>query len=416
MQRIRALPVLHERWDCQQCGICCRGAQVALNDEDLAQLKEQRWEEHSDFQGVTTVQRTGWLSDDYHLAHRPDGSCVFLDVDGLCQIHKEFGFEAKPWQCRVFPLTVVSSGERRHLTMRRACPTAAKGEGRSLEQHRDLVRLLDKQMGDAPSAAPELCRGVALPWPHLHVVCGALEKIMLQQDANLTIRIVSALALCDKIVEAPLETWAAMSARELDCRLNEWSAAIGRQIQHASSEAKPPEKTVAVVFRQVATAYLDFHKARYKRQSLWRRLRLFANQFALMSNTGQLPDLGCDFPDGDLQSLERPLGELSPELQSVLDRFFVSMTVSQYYRAYGRRHWSLVDAFRGMAISYPVILWLLRWSVGTNPPTADRLIDLVVLADRAQSAPSFAGPRFRHNVTTLVANGDLQRLVCWYGR
>jgi len=135
-----------------------------------------------------------------------------------------------------------------------------------------------------------------------------------------------------------------------------------------------------------------------------------------MSSTGQLPDLGCDFPDGDLQSLERPLGELAPELQSILDRFFVSMTVSQYYRAYGRRHWSLVDAFRGMAISYPVILWLLRWSVGTNPPTVDRLIDLVVLADHAQSAPSFAGPRFRHNVATLVANGDLQRLVCWYGR
>ena len=75
------------------------------------------------------------------------------------------------------------------------------------------------------------------------------------------------------------------------------------------------------------------------------RLRRFANQFALMSSTGQLPDLGCDFPDGDLQSLERPLGELAPELQSILDRFFVSMTVSQYYRAYGRRRWSLVDAF-----------------------------------------------------------------------
>ena len=31
---LRALPII-EQWDCQGCGICCRGSIIPLSDDDL---------------------------------------------------------------------------------------------------------------------------------------------------------------------------------------------------------------------------------------------------------------------------------------------------------------------------------------------------------------------------------------------
>ena len=121
---IKPLPIV-ERWDCHQCGVCCRGSLVPLSAEDLARLKAQGWAEHPDFRGTPIVARDSWLGGEYRLAHRDDGSCVFLLPDGLCRIHKELGFDAKPLICRTFPLQIVPREGVAYVTIRRACPSAA---------------------------------------------------------------------------------------------------------------------------------------------------------------------------------------------------------------------------------------------------------------------------------------------------
>ena len=103
---LKVLPTI-ERWDCHQCGVCCRGSLVPLSDDDLKRLEQQHWEQHPDMRGTPTIHKESWLGRDYRLAHREDGSCVFLLPDGLCRIHKELGFDAKPLICRMFPLQVA---------------------------------------------------------------------------------------------------------------------------------------------------------------------------------------------------------------------------------------------------------------------------------------------------------------------
>ena len=66
---LKPLPTV-ERWDCHQCGVCCRGSIVPLSDEDLAKLKAQKWEEHPDLAGTPTTVRDSWLGRDYRLAHK----------------------------------------------------------------------------------------------------------------------------------------------------------------------------------------------------------------------------------------------------------------------------------------------------------------------------------------------------------
>ena len=87
---ILVLPVAPQRYSCHGCGNCCRDFTVQLSERDLAKLREQRWEERLG-EPVTTEFRGRT-----YLRQRDDGACVFLMDDGLCRIHREFGFAEKP--------------------------------------------------------------------------------------------------------------------------------------------------------------------------------------------------------------------------------------------------------------------------------------------------------------------------------
>src|SRR5262245_58838153 len=141
---IKPLPVI-ERWDCHQCGACCRGTIVPLSADDLARLKAQRWEERPEFQNTPTVVREGWLGHNYRLAQRDDGRCVFLMADGACRIHKEFGADAKPLVCRMFPMQIVPRESVAYLTLRRACPSAAADQGRPVGEQMEMARALVRE-------------------------------------------------------------------------------------------------------------------------------------------------------------------------------------------------------------------------------------------------------------------------------
>ena len=116
---IHPLPIV-ERWSCHQCGVCCRGSIVPLSADDVERLAVQNWHERPEFKHVATT--TAYPGGGRQLAKRPDGACVFLEEDGLCRIHKELGFEAKPLICRMFPLQLIPHEKQAVLTLRRACP------------------------------------------------------------------------------------------------------------------------------------------------------------------------------------------------------------------------------------------------------------------------------------------------------
>jgi lysine-N-methylase len=117
--KLRTLPIL-EQWDCHHCTACCRETTIQLNTDDLARLQQQRWEQYPEFSGVQTVRRSLMLAGASVLAHKADGSCVFLTEAGLCRIHEVFGADAKPFMCRQFPLQVVTTDREALATVVRS--------------------------------------------------------------------------------------------------------------------------------------------------------------------------------------------------------------------------------------------------------------------------------------------------------
>ncbi len=90
-----------EKWSCHQCGICCRGSLVPLDDDDVARLRSQKWNEHSD----PPVRRSVHALQFAHLLSQAktksmDSKRLSELIETLAQIVPE---ESKPFFCQRRP-------------------------------------------------------------------------------------------------------------------------------------------------------------------------------------------------------------------------------------------------------------------------------------------------------------------------
>ncbi len=78
---------------CSRCSNCCYDKRIQLNPYEVARLAANRGISAEQFRASSTQEGLG-----LHLAHREDGSCVFLGPQG-CDVHAD-----RPLVCRLYPL------------------------------------------------------------------------------------------------------------------------------------------------------------------------------------------------------------------------------------------------------------------------------------------------------------------------
>jgi Fe-S-cluster containining protein len=100
------------RHACVACGACCGGLYVRLrNDEEVRRIRAVG--EDLGIEGAVDGQ---------HLGRDPlRAVCVFLGADGLCEIHRRYGPEAKPWVCQQYPVVVVQTESVTRLDLDPGC-------------------------------------------------------------------------------------------------------------------------------------------------------------------------------------------------------------------------------------------------------------------------------------------------------
>jgi lysine-N-methylase len=411
---LKPLPTV-ERWDCHQCGVCCRGSVVPLSDEDLARLAAQKWEEHPDYQGTKVTTRESWGSRDYRLAHRDDGSCVFLLPDGLCRIHKELGFDAKPLICRMFPLQVVPRDGVAMLTIRRACPSAAADRGRPVAEQLDFAKKLARERGltDQKVEPPPIKPGESRAWPATRKVLSAIQRLTADERFPPVRRLAHMLVFCrllDRAKTKPLD----------DAKLGELvdvlEAAVPDEVGDLFSTRRPPQAAAAVLFRQIAAEYVRLHPRYHVRPSWSTRLGLAWAAFKMIRGRGALPRLHPQFPAATFEQLEAPLGRMDAGLYLPFARLVETSAESWSYALAGRSGWSIVESAAQLAITYPVGLWLLRWASAGREPMLEDVFDIVTALDRGQGYGPLSGAKQRQRLRVLLSLDEFPRLVAWYGR
>jgi lysine-N-methylase len=411
---LKVLPTI-ERWDCHQCGVCCRGSLVPLSDDDLKRLEQQHWEQHPDMRGTPTIHKESWLGRDYRLAHREDGSCVFLLPDGLCRIHKELGFDAKPLICRMFPLQVVPRDGVAMLTIRRACPSAAGDKGRPVAEQLGFAKTLARERGlaDERPQPPPLKPGERREWPATRKLLDTLHRLLVDERFPMLRRLAHALVFCQLLEKAKT---AGLSDTKLGDLLSVLESSVPDEVGELFSNRQPPNSAAGMLFRQIAGEYVRLHPRYYVKPSWRQRLRLAWAAWAFVRGRGQLPKLHPQFPAATFEQLEEPLGRLDAALYLPLTRFIETTAESWSYALANRSGWSVTESLRQLAVTYPVGLWLLRWASAGRQPTLADVLDIVTALDRGQGYAPLAGGQQRHRLRALATLEQLPRLVAWYGR
>src|SRR4051794_18388731 len=112
----------NENFSCHSCTNCCRDWHVELLPGEAQRLEQLAWAAGDPLVGAKVLFEHAGKT---FVAHRTDGSCVFLNLDnGRCRIHEQFGAEVKPLGCRLFPfqITPTFAGEA-SITGRYDCPS-----------------------------------------------------------------------------------------------------------------------------------------------------------------------------------------------------------------------------------------------------------------------------------------------------
>lgn len=411
---IQPLPMI-ERWDCHQCGVCCKGSLVPLSEEDVARLASQRWEERPEYANTPVMVRQSLLGHEHRLAQRADGSCVFLLPDGLCRIHKELGFDAKPLVCRMFPLQIVPRDKVAYVTIRRACPSAAADKGRPVGEQIDFARQLahERKLADVAPYPPAIKPGEQREWPVARRLLEAFQRLQTDERYPPVRRLVHGVLLCRLLEQAKTR---ALNNERLIELFGVLEQNVAEEVGDLFSHRQQPSGAARTLFRQTAGEFVRLHPGFVAKPSWRERWRLAVAAWQLVRGRGQLPRLHPAFPAGTFEQLEEPLGVLDPAIYLPLSRLIETTASSWSYALANRNGWSIIESVRMLAVTSAVGLWLLRWRAAGRPPTVDDMPEIITALDRGQGYAPLAGMKQRQRVQLLGKLDQLERLLIWYAR
>jgi Fe-S-cluster containining protein len=422
-----ALPLIRttgdEHWDCQACGICCRGTIVHLSDADVARLDEQ-WSEDPVYGGKNYYVRDSLAGGRMRLAQRKDGNCVFLTPEGRCRVHEKFGFDNKPVVCRTFPLQLVPHEKQTMLTLRRACPSAAADNGRSLAEHLPLVQKM-VAAGELPiqTIRPPPPQSSFLPpedeaWKWANHTLAAAARIFGDERFPPVRRVVHALIFARLLERAKLKKLDHQQFGEL---LDLIEPTLMSEAGQHFSNRKPPSFFGGMLFRLTAAEFVRLHPKYRAPTGYLPRAQLANVILRMVRGHGNLPKMHPTFADTDFRTLNEPLASLHPqlvrpELQKPLERYLATSAASYQFALANRGAWSIIQSIRALALVYPLGLYVLRWATAGREPTADDVTSIVSMLDRGQGYATLSGTRYRWTLDLLESLGEFERLAVWYAR
>lgn len=412
-----------QSWDCQGCSNCCREYRVFLNDAEVLRLEEQDWSE-TDLADTPRVvhDRSGT-----RLNQRVDASCVFLSEQGRCRIHERFGPEAKPFACRLYPFVLVPAGDHWRVSLRYACPSAARNEGRPLREHEAALRefaleleRIERSTGRDPkhgkkllAAGPPALQGrQVVDWPDLFAFQKKLLSILQDRKDRLERRWRRCLALVSLCRMARFE-------QVKGDRLNEFldlvSTSLDGDVPTDPILVPKPSWVGRVLFRQAAALLARTDVGPERGIAMQGRLALLRAAWRFALGTGQVPRVHAAMPETTFERIEEPAAPLSAAAEAALERYYTVKVGSLQFCGptnFDMHFWS---GLQSLALTMPVILWLTRaLSHLQQNEAVTRAIGIV--DGNFGYSPLLGSRRQRFSLGILADRGELEKLIAWYSR
>ena len=250
-------------------------------------------------------------------------------------------------------------------------------------------------------------------WDVIERALKSIENLILDQRFPPVRRIVHAAQFAKLLSDAKTRSMTAKQLFELFEALEE---IVPEESKIFFQERQQPGAAANLLFRSMALEFARLNP-QYRHHGNWaQRVQMGRSFFQLTRGTGYLPPMAPLFPAAMFSELESPLGHLEPEIDLALARLIETSGASYLYAIVDRQGWSVVDSIRGLVVTFPVGLWLLRWASKGRSPASQDMLPIVVALSRGSSSPQLTGNLQKRRLQLLASNGDLERLAVWYAR
>lgn len=445
---LQVLQLPSQRYSCHGCGDCCRDFTVQLSEEDLARLHLQRWEQR--LGEPVTVEFRG----SHFLRQRGDGACIFLQSDGLCRVHAEYGFEEKPLACRVFPFSFAPWPNEARVGISFACQSVRENRGAALGSHLEELRLFQRSIDAAerPSVV-RLSSRFEASRTEVDALMLAVDGWLANRKIPLSTRL-DGLAWCaQQLMAATLERVRGERFRELVGIL---FGALPGELDLQPIE--PPSKRQRSLLRQAVFARTEDPKlgAMRTKGRVATVLSQLVRSRRFSRGRGRVPPIGLSWPRGatfeEIQRTEPPgscARDASHPIDDLVSRWLRATLLGGRAWGSGFYGWPMIDGLAALVLNLAAVGWLARahaaarmhapagtmetgsGSVATgaklaSPSTAVQGIDAMLADVRAAlgrvdrsagRAPWLGGSAERLRLEYLARHDGLRRLVreAWFG-
>jgi len=412
------LPVL-QNWSCHNCGGCCRQHLIEVTEKERQRILTQNWSAADGVNQPVMTWHAGppWRKR-YRLTHTADGGCVFLDDKGLCRIHAKFGEAAKPLPCRIYPFAFHPAGKNFRVSLRFSCPSVVANQGKPTTQRARELRGLAEELAlpDTSTLAPPfLTRRDRLDWGDLLPFVEALDHTLADPASPLVVKLLRAITWTTLVGQSSFEKLRGPRIREFLGLLME---AARIEVPALPVAVDEPTQLGRLYFRTLVAQYARKDTVADLSSGLWGRWRLFRAIVQFTRGKGEIPPLQTGLKPVPFAALEHPFGPLTPEMESILTRYFRVKIQGMHFCGSGYYDIPFVEGFHSLVLILPVTLWLARWiaiSGGGDQLSVEDFSTALAMADHNHGySPAFAQYAARSRVRWLAEAGDLSRLCLWY--
>lgn len=355
------------------------------------------------------------------LNKRPDGSCVFLTDDNLCLIHKNYGEDAKPLACRIFPFSVRPVAGGWQASLRFDCPSVTSSKGRPIGQHRAMLEALAGQLDHDGTTGQEelkLRRGLRATVEETQYLMARLVRWLRRDELVPLQRLTGAARLTHTLSEATLHAVRGKRFAELLDLL------IGELPGTAQDECPTPTRRQRGMVRQAAFAHAEHVALADMRAGIFSRMGRRLHQLAaarhFLAGRGQVPPLpgfagGVSF--AEVESVSAARDDVNA-IEHLLIRYVLARIQGCSVFGAGYYGWPVLAGLNALWCSVAVVGWLARLYTageGRTVLTAEDVSRAVGVVDRAATrAPSVGGPAERARTAYLAGSDGVAGLVCAY--
>jgi lysine-N-methylase len=133
---------------------------------------------------------------------------------------------------------------------------------------------------------------------------------------------------------------------------------------------------------------------------------------------GRVPKLHALIPDDvTFAAAEQAAGPLGPESDALLTRYYQLKVESLQFCGPTNFDLPFWDGLESLALTFPAILWLARVLTAGGRPRDDAVRQAVRIVDDNFGFNKLLGQtRQKVALRLLAKNGELSKLVAWYGR